>query len=683
MRLFRLGFFFFILSSVLFSCDERDFDIPAFENPQYDGEATMTILEFIEKYRHVEDTLRITDEDIISGYITANDISGNIYKQIVIQDHTAAMVISIDQTNLYNDFVVGQLVFVECKDLYVGRTYQMLQLGEYYQSGNYSQIGRMDWLVAKSKIHKSGRPDPTVIEPEIITAADYSKLTDEYNVGKLYKLQDVMFKDAGEKVFATDAEVSGNAVDKVVYFVENPSNTVTTRNSTYADFAKLTVPEGVGSLVGVLSTYLGNPQFMMRSAEDILDFDEAEGAGTKASPWSVNYALTHQEGTAVGWIQGYIVGTVAPGINESNPVTGNSSFIFSGTFMNNTVVLAETPNVQDWTKCVIVNLPEGSALRSQVNLADHPSLLGQQLSVTGTLQNYLGGAGVVVRTGNTDEFVSGDGLAANGDGTKENPYTVIGAKSNQGAAENNNYKWVTGYVVGVYETGSSPFTPSFTAPFSTVSNLLLADSPDVTELANCLTVQIPTGTIRDDLSPVNNPSILKQKIAVQGSLETYFSIPGIKNLQGYEIDGSSGGGTDPGTDPGTGTGQSSSEPFSVAQAITNQGTSSQTWTKGYIVGCVKNGMSTVSSADDVIIGVTSGWDSYTNVMIADSPNETNYTNCVIVNLPSGTPLRSQVNLFDNPGTYQKTLTVRGVLRTYFGQSGLRDSAGETADFILE
>jgi hypothetical protein len=71
------------------------------------------------------------------------------------------------------------------------------------------------------------------------------------------------------------------------------------------------------------------------------------------------------------------------------------------------------------------------------------------------------------------------------------------------------------------------------------------------------------------------------------------------------------------------------------------------------------------------------------VLLADNENETNYLNCVIVNLPAGTPLRSEVNLQDNPGNLKKKLNVTGVLRTYFGVAGLRDSNGTNDDFELE
>ena len=138
--------------------------------------------------------------------------------------------------------------------------------------------------------------------------------------------------------------------------------------------------------------------------------------------------------------------------------------------------------------------------------------------------------------------------------------------------------------------------------------------------------------------------------------------------------------TPPTPGPGTGSG-TADDPYNVASGINLQGQDIIGWVQGYIVGAVRNGTSNVSSNDDVIWSAP--FDSYTNVVIADDVNCTEIANCVIVNLPSGKPLRSQVNLFDNPDNYGKLLAVNGKLRTYFGQAGLRDSGGTENDFVLE
>src|SRR3954469_8970947 len=59
----------------------------------------------------------ITSDIIISGIVVANDKSGNLYKQIFIQDTTGAMQILIEASSVYGNYPVGRRVFVKCKGL--------------------------------------------------------------------------------------------------------------------------------------------------------------------------------------------------------------------------------------------------------------------------------------------------------------------------------------------------------------------------------------------------------------------------------------------------------------------------------------------------------------------------------------------------------------------------------------
>ena len=156
-------------------------------------------------------------------------------------------------------------------------------------------------------------------------------------------------------------------------------------------------------------------------------------------------------------------------------------------------------------------------------------------------------------------------------------------------------------------------------------------------------------------------------------------------------EGEAGGGPTPPPTPGQGEGSGTQDdPYNVVAGIENEcwDCNNQTatnapiaWVHGYIVGAVKNGVTSVSSNSDILWNGT--FDSQTNVVIADDPSCNEISQCIIVNLPSGKPLRTQVNLADHPENLGKTLAVYGRLRTYFGQAGLRDSGGTEADFVLE
>ena len=136
------------------------------------------------------------------------------------------------------------------------------------------------------------------------------------------------------------------------------------------------------------------------------------------------------------------------------------------------------------------------------------------------------------------EIKSPDDVDLVGTGTKEDPYNVATAQMKQDGS----VAWVQGYIVGVMETNVDPFTANFAAPFSTSSNLMIADNPDEEKSKNCLMVQLPTGDIRTALNLVDHADNLKQPVILQGTLTSYFSAAGLKDVsagvfKGEEIGG--------------------------------------------------------------------------------------------------------------------------------------------------
>jgi len=91
--------------------------------------------------------------------------------------------------------------------------------------------------------------------------------------------------------------------------------------------------------------------------------------------------------------------------------------------------------------------------------------------------------------------------------------------NNEGAAR------VEGYIVGhVVSTNNY----SFEAPFMNDHNLLVADDPNEQDAENMLPVQI-TSQFRDDFGLETNPDLIGKLVRIEGDLETYFTVPGLKD----------------------------------------------------------------------------------------------------------------------------------------------------------
>ena len=173
-------------------------------------------------------------------------------------------------------------------------------------------------------------------------------------------------------------------------------------NSNYANFRSEHLPVGKGDVQGIL--YMtGDDKWALylRDTRDCIEFPD-NLKGYMIDPYTVPEAIDLQNTGAAGWVTGYIVGAVAPAVNG---VTSNDDIEWEAPFtMDNTLVIAPSPEVRDYAKCVVVPLPQGSSFRRDAALNQYPELLGTQVWVKGSLETYMGMAGITGNSGSIDEY---------------------------------------------------------------------------------------------------------------------------------------------------------------------------------------------------------------------------------------------------------------------------------------
>lgn len=120
----------------------------------------------------------------------------------------------------------------------------------------------------------------------------------------------------------------------------------------------------------------------------------------------------------------------------------------------------------------------------------------------------------------------------------------------------------------------------------------------------------------------------------------------------------------PGANDGT-----EAKPYTVAEAIAlNNPPETTAFVKGYIVGAANNAMSKLQ---------TSNFDVNSNIVIADTPDETDATKMIPVQLPNNSNERTTWNLKDHPENFQKQVIIKGKLEAYFNQPGLKSPTSIT------
>ena len=258
------------LSLIATSC-MNDFDEPLFSEPPFGnneiGEANMTIADLKKEYSSTisgNSVKQITEDIIIEGVVVANDESGNVYKQFIINDETGAMVIGVNDVGLYAMLPKGQRVRIACKDLYIGGYGKMAQIGGLYNG----KVGRMNKNIYPQHVRLIGIPDPTQpeMQPELINDSFFTN-ENKNDLAKFVRLEGVEITEAdGTALWAPEELQYNNVVER---HIKVGKTNIVLRMSTYADFANEAIPTGELNINGVMTRYNDYWQFVISHTTDI------------------------------------------------------------------------------------------------------------------------------------------------------------------------------------------------------------------------------------------------------------------------------------------------------------------------------------------------------------------------------------------------------------------------------
>lgn len=277
-----------VLACSLFTgCMDDDWDTPnaealnkAYGNQEIAETNVITIGSLKEKYDSVINAStnsykQITEDVQIKGRVVGNDIGGNIYNEVSIDDGTGAILICISQGGLFSYLPVGQEIVVDLKGLYIGGYGKQAEIGMPYTNakGN-SYVSRMSRVLWNKHFKLTGVADASKVVAEEF---DVSKRTnDDYliaNNGKLMTIKNVEFTNAdGKTTFApSDEKDAANSVNRGLS--QNgkaiPTSSLVVRTSSYADFAAKQLPTGKLNITGVFTRYRTTWQILIRDERDI------------------------------------------------------------------------------------------------------------------------------------------------------------------------------------------------------------------------------------------------------------------------------------------------------------------------------------------------------------------------------------------------------------------------------
>lgn len=266
------------VSAIFTGCMDNRWEIPGTDGSEFGNEAVtetnlVSIAQLKQKYATViynGSYVQFEELTQIKGVVTGNDVKGNLYSQVAIEDGTGSMIICIAQGGLYGQMQVGREILIELKGLYIGGYGQQPEIGTPYTNANgRTYVSRMSRAIWQQHYKLLGMKSVSPVDFDKTKLGDANYMKE--NCGRLMTIRGVKFQGAnGKKVYAADKDKdAANSVNRSLQGIS--SNQLVVRTSTYADFAKTPLPQGEVDITGIFTRYNNTWQVLIREESDVVE----------------------------------------------------------------------------------------------------------------------------------------------------------------------------------------------------------------------------------------------------------------------------------------------------------------------------------------------------------------------------------------------------------------------------
>ncbi len=224
-----------------------------------------------------DDTMRILQDWTLGVVVIANDQSGNMYKQLMVEDSTGGIALNLDGYSLYTTYPVGRKIYIKLKGLLLSFSDGIPVLGMDVDERK-SSIGIPSARIGDFIVKGSGGH---AVRDTIIPFDDlrvYTSTPDkEALLCRLVTVTGVQFGDTTVSytmptgttnrylLACGDAPATGSFA---------PNGSLAIRTSNYSNFHSVPLPAGRGTVKGIFTVYIGSgttktPQLLLRDTSDV------------------------------------------------------------------------------------------------------------------------------------------------------------------------------------------------------------------------------------------------------------------------------------------------------------------------------------------------------------------------------------------------------------------------------
>lgn len=203
------------------------------------------------------DAVKVPAGTIIKGHVISSDETGNFFKNLYIQDETGGIQIRVDVNDLYLDYDLGRLMYIDCNDLFIGDFNGLPQLGA---QGDGSGVNRISANAATSILIRG--PLESVPEPATRTISSLSNA----DLNTWVTIEGLQYEDAllGDTYAVPDGGFAQNRI-----LNDCDGNTLIIRNSDFADWAGTPIPDGNGRITAVFAVFGADFQLFINTPDDV------------------------------------------------------------------------------------------------------------------------------------------------------------------------------------------------------------------------------------------------------------------------------------------------------------------------------------------------------------------------------------------------------------------------------
>ncbi len=266
----KISFFVFLSLFVTtwWGCVDQDFD-----EPPLDGLTTLTANSTVAEVKALhtlgQAAKQIEEDLIVEVVVGADDQTGNLFRQIAVQDETGGFILRLNATGLFNNYAEGTVVLLKLQGLYIG------DYNGTYQINGSVEDPIEELLIGNHLFVKERDKDVT---PEVVTIEELNDAARlDQLLSKVVQIDDVQFAAASAGAPYADA-INRFSVNRDLE--DCKGNGLVVRTSGFADFASELTPEGQGTFVGVLSVFRDTRQLLVRRPSDLQMDATRCGAGT-------------------------------------------------------------------------------------------------------------------------------------------------------------------------------------------------------------------------------------------------------------------------------------------------------------------------------------------------------------------------------------------------------------------